>query len=232
MPTIRLYDLAGADSERRFSPFCWRTKLALAHKGLAVDTVPWRFTEKDAIAFSGQGRVPVLVDGDTTVVDSWVIAVYLETQFPDKPSLFGGDAGLAVTRFMNMWADKVLHPALAPLVLTDIYAHVAPQDREYFRASREKVFGKPLEQISAGRDEAVLAFRQTIEPLRAVLALQSYLAGERPAYADYIVFGAFQWARCISPFKLLLDDDAVARWRLRMLAAFDGLAGKAPGYPV
>jgi len=32
--TITLYDLAGAEAERRFSPFCWRTKMALAHKVL------------------------------------------------------------------------------------------------------------------------------------------------------------------------------------------------------
>src|SRR6266496_2879469 len=63
MPII-LYDLAGAEPDRRFSPFCWRARMALAHKGLEVETVPWRFAEKDAIAFSGQGRVPVLIDGD------------------------------------------------------------------------------------------------------------------------------------------------------------------------
>ena len=56
---LRLYDLAGAELERRFSPYCWRIKLALMHKGLPFDTMPWRFTEKNAIAFSGQGRVPV-----------------------------------------------------------------------------------------------------------------------------------------------------------------------------
>ena len=56
---LRLYDLAGADPDRCFSPYCWRTKLALAHKGLVAETVPWRFTDKDVIAFSGQGRVPV-----------------------------------------------------------------------------------------------------------------------------------------------------------------------------
>jgi glutathione S-transferase len=61
---MQLYDLAGADLERRFSPYCWRIKLALMHKGLPFDTIPWRFTEKRAIAFSGQGRVPVLIDGD------------------------------------------------------------------------------------------------------------------------------------------------------------------------
>ena len=60
---IKLYDLAGAEPDRRFSPYCWRTRMALAHKGLEVETIPWRFTEKDAIAFSGQGRVPVLIDG-------------------------------------------------------------------------------------------------------------------------------------------------------------------------
>lgn len=232
MANIRLYDLAGADPERRFSPYCWRTKLALAHKGLPVETIPWRFTDKDVIAFSGQGKAPVLVDGDKTVFDSWAIAAYLEETYPDKPSLFGGEAGRAVTRFVNMWTDRVVHPALAPLVLIDIYAHIHDKDREYFRTSREKVFGMPLEQVSAGRDTKVLAFRQSIEPLRALLQLQPFVAGKQPAYADFILFGAFQWARCISPFKLLLDDDPVAQWRARMLEAYGGLASRAVAYPV
>ena len=71
---IVLHDLAGADPELRFSPYCWRTKMALAHKGLAIETIPWRFTDKAALAFSGQGRVPVIRDGDRVVSDSWAIA--------------------------------------------------------------------------------------------------------------------------------------------------------------
>ena len=71
---ITMHDLAGADPALRFSPYCWRARMALAHKGLAVETVPWRFTEKDAIAFSGQGRVPVIRDGERVVPDSWSIA--------------------------------------------------------------------------------------------------------------------------------------------------------------
>jgi glutathione S-transferase len=50
--TLRLYDLAGAQPERRFSPYCWRIRLALAHKNLPVETIPWRFTEKAEIAAS------------------------------------------------------------------------------------------------------------------------------------------------------------------------------------
>ena len=40
--TLRLYDLAEAQPERRFSPYCWRIRLALTHKNLPVETIPWR----------------------------------------------------------------------------------------------------------------------------------------------------------------------------------------------
>ena len=62
--TIRMYDLAAADPAVRFSPYCWRIRMALAHKGLDVETIAWRFTDKSAISFSGQGSVPVIRDGD------------------------------------------------------------------------------------------------------------------------------------------------------------------------
>ena len=142
---LQLYDLAGAEAERRFSPYCWRTKLALKHKGLPFDTIPWRFSEKNMIAFSGQGRVPVLVDGDQVVSDSWTIANYLEDTYADRPSLFRGDGGRAVTRFVNAWADGVLVGGILRLVVTDIFAHLAEKDRAYFRETREQRLGAKLE---------------------------------------------------------------------------------------
>lgn len=229
---LQLYDLAGAEPERRFSPYCWRTKLALMHKGLPFDTMPWRFTDKDALAFSGQGRVPVLLDGDRVVFDSWTIATYLEDSYPDRPSLFRGDGGRAVTRFVNAWADSALAGGILRLVVTDIFAHLHEKDRAYFRETREKRLGATLEVLSANRDVDVLAFRKTLEPVRTVLVAQPYFGGEAPAYADYAVFGCFQWARCISPFPLLLKDDPVWAWRDRLLSAFDGFARHAIGYPV
>ena len=229
---LQLYDLAGAEPERRFSPYCWRTKLALMHKGLAFETIPWRFTEKDAIAFSGQGRVPVLLDGDRVVFDSWTIATYLEDSYPDRPSLFRGVGGRAVTRFVNAWADTILIGGILRLVVTDIFAHLHDKDRAYFRETREKRLGATLEAVSANRNTDVLTFRKTLEPVRTVLAAQPYFGGEMPAYADYAVFGCFQWARCISSFPLLLNDDPVWAWRDRLLSTFDGFARNALGYPV
>ena len=51
-------------------------------------------------------------------------------------------------------------------------------------------------------------------------------------YADYIVFGPFQWARVVSPFKLLAEEDPIHAWREKLLDAFDGMARKSPGYQV
>src|SRR5579875_3327011 len=163
---IILYDLAGAEAERRFSPYCWRTRMALAHKGLAFETVPWRFTEKDKIAFSGQGRVPVIRDGDRVVHDSTAIADDLETRYPDRPSLFGGASGRALTRFVQNWTETVVHTGLIRLVVLDILRHCAPQDREYFRLSREERFGAALEEVVRDRDARLPAFRASLEPLR------------------------------------------------------------------
>ena len=59
---------------------------------------------------------------------------------------------------------------------------------------------------------------------------QDFLSGSRSGYADYIVFGAFQWARAISDFEVLAADDPVRAWRGRMLDLFDGLARRAPAY--
>ena len=227
---IQLYDLAGAEPERRFSPYCWRTKLALAHKGLEAKTIPWRFADKGVIAFSGQDRVPVLIDGDNVISDSWAIATYLEKTYPARPSLFGCPAGLAVTQFVNSWADSIINTSIVRLVLTDIFAHLHEKDRAYFRESREKRFGMKLEDVSADRDARVIVFRQNLEPIRVMLRAQSYFGGNTPTYADYIVFSSFQWSRCISDFQLLASDDPITEWRNRMLDAFGGLARRAPGY--
>jgi len=226
--TIVMHDLAGADPALRFSPYCWRTGMALAHKGLAVETIPWRFTEKDALAFSGQGRVPVIRDGDRVVSDSWAIAEYLEDAYPDRPALFGGTTGRANARFINAWADGVVLGGIARLIVRDLLDVVAPQDVAYFRESREARFGMTLEQVQAGRETRVVEFRAGLLPARLVLGRQPWLGGEAPSYADYILFGTLQWPRCVSRFDLLEADDPIAGWQERMLDLFDGLGRSAP----
>ena len=227
---ITMYDLAGAEADRRFSPFCWRARMALAHKGLAVENVPWRFTEKDRLPQPNQGRVPVIVDDGRVVHDSTAIADYLDDRYADRPSLFGDETARALTRFVQNWTETVLQTGLIRLVLLDIYRHIGPEDQAYFRQDREKRFGTTLEAVVKDREARLPAFRASLDPLRRTVERQSFVAGKAPAYADYVVFGAFQWARAISDFELLMADDPVRAWRGRMLDLFDGLARRAPAY--
>ncbi len=224
----QLYELAGADPARRFSPYCWRTRMALAHKGLEADVVPWRFTETDRLAFAGTDKVPVLVDGDRVLHDSTPIAEYLDEAYSNAPSLFHGD--IAARHFALAWTNAVLHPAIVRLIVSDIPAVLDARGRAYFIASREARFGMTLAQVTAGREEGLPQFHALLAPLRHVLTGQDYMGGEEPDYADYAVFGAFQWARCTSPFALLAADDAVYAWRERMLDLFGGLAREVPAF--
>ena len=177
---IQLYDLAGAEDERRFSPYCWRIKMALKHKGLDFETVAWRYTEKDVIAAHGAKTVPVLVDGGRAVSESWDIAVYLEEAYPSRPALFEGEASKVLSFFFNQWTVKALHPVLMRVIITDLFGKVAEKDRAYFRESREKRYGMTLEQVGADPKGALAAFRGALDPVRPVLVQNAFLSGNGP----------------------------------------------------
>lgn len=225
-----LYELAGAANERRFSPYCWRARLALHHKRLTFDTIAWRVTEKDQIAFSKQDKVPVLVDEDQVISDSWAIAQYLEQTYPEYPTLFGGIASQALAHFVTRWVDLSLMPSIFPMIVADIHDHLHPKDQNYFRQGRERMLGETLETVAADRDQRLPSFRQELDPLRVTLQEQPFLSGEHPLWPDYAVFSAFQWSRCISPFPLIEASDSVYQWRERMLDLFDGMARDCLGY--
>ncbi len=223
---IALYDLAGADPTLRFSPYCWRTKFALAHKGVPVDAMAWRFTDTATIAFSGQGRVPVIQDGATVVSDSWAIASYLDQTLPD-PTLFGGPGGQAHARFINAWADSVMVPGIATLIVRDLLDVVAEKDKAYFRSSRESRFGKTLEEVQEGREQRVAAFRASLTPLRVALQGRPWLGGPNPSYADHIVAGTLMWPRCTSTFPVIDPEGPIAEWFGRVLDLYDGFGRSA-----
>ncbi len=224
-----LYELTGKD-DRRFSPYCWRTRMALAHKGISVDYEACCFTEKDKIAFSGSEKYPVLVEGDEIVADSWKIACYLEDTYPDKPSLFGGDGGRHMAYFLNTWTDTQLHPAILRTIIWDVFQHINDADIEYFRADREARFKQTLEALRDEQESRAEELEKTLLPLRLVLKKQAWFGGNAPSYDDYIVFGALQWPRSVSPFPVVKPDDSVYEWRSRMIGLFDNLADSTTHY--
>jgi glutathione S-transferase len=133
---------------------------------------------------------------------------------------------------LNWWGDTVVVAGMFPFIVADIHGHLRPADQAYFRESREARFKKSLEEIASTRDKGVDTFRKSLDPMRLTLKTQPFLGGAAPNYADYIVFGPFQWARAISPFRLLAEDDPIHAWREKMLDAFGGIARNSAGYAV
>ena len=224
---IVLYELGGKN-ERRYSLFSWRTRMALRHKGLEFESMPVCMSDKAAIAFSGGKTVPVIKDGDAVVRDSWKIAEHLESRYPDAPSLFGGQIGHGVTQAFNTWTDRVLVPAMLPVIVADIHERVDPRDDAYFRQMMEKIVRTTLEEARAQREAALGRLGRVIEPLQATFKRQAFMAGAAPAYADYILLSVFQWARVMSPHELLAPEDPLCQWRERMLDLYGGLARNVP----
>src|SRR5215471_6608768 len=136
---ITLYDLV-FEEDRRPSPFCWRAKFALKHKGLTWRDEPVGFTEKQKIAFAQSQLVPVIHDGPNVVKDSWAIARHLDEAYPDKP-LFKSEMALSYAHFFASWVDTAVHPALFPNLVGDLYDRVRPVDQPYFKESRGKRLG-------------------------------------------------------------------------------------------
>jgi glutathione S-transferase len=208
--------------------------MALAHKGLESTSVVEGvgFSQKDKLEFSSQGLVPIIRDDDMIISDSWDIAVYLEKSYESPTSLFGTSNDFNQVKFISSWVDSQLHPLIARCVVRDILNVISPSEHEYFRTSREKRFGKSLEEVVADRENTRTTLQQALYPIRKVLEIGSFLGGDNPNFSDYAIFGAFMWARVTSAFPLLELSDPLYNWRERMLLLYDGLAKNAPAVDI
>lgn len=197
--------------------------MALAHKGLAANKVPTRFLEVPEVEGGVSKTVPVIRDGNRVVADSFAIALYLEEAYPELPTLFSGEGGKAMARFIERWSQLTIHPYITSVALVDLHGMQDEPNAAYFRENREQRLGKRLEEVVAGRDAGLASFRASLEPLRSMLTYQPFIGGASPLFADYIVFGALQWARIASPYGLLDEGDSVAQWFERCLDLHGGI---------
>jgi glutathione S-transferase len=91
-----------------FSTNVERVALALAHKGLEVESVWIDYGDRSPVeAVSGQGLVPVLVDDEEVVPDSARILAWLEERHPEPPLYPPEDPRRAEVETFVDWFDNV-----------------------------------------------------------------------------------------------------------------------------
>jgi glutathione S-transferase len=96
------------------SPFSRRTRLALAHKGLACELreageASWR---EQAGRLVAQKTIPVLADGAVALADSNAISRWLDAKYPDTPRVWpegeGALASLEVTALVDTALNNIV----------------------------------------------------------------------------------------------------------------------------
>ena len=174
-----------------FSTNVERVALALGFKGLEVESVVISYEDRSPVVeVSGQGLVPVLMDGSEVVADSVRILRYLEEKWPE-PALFPRDvarrAELAV--FLD-WFNEVWK--------------VAPNAIE---AELERA--EPDEEAVAGH---AARMRASLDRFEAMLDGRGHLFGDEFSAADCAAFPFLKYGRLRDPeddelFHRILEDN-------------------------
>ena len=220
--TIKHYELAAEDNDITFSPYCWRTRMALLHKDVPFTTVPWYFADKSATQASGSSTVPVIETNGSWVTDSWDIAHYLDETYPDQPKLFPNEESIALAKLVDSICKEYVFPVVVPIAVPQVYKILGGECQTYFRKTREAFFGTALENIYVEPQTGKENLAKALLSFDNLLADQPYLCGESPAYADYILYGILKWVDIVSSYETLDKDSITGKWFVTMDNLFDG----------
>lgn len=114
----------------QLSPNARRVWLALLEKNIPFQGVPLHLNgdqkHPDFLALNPFHQVPVLVDGDFTLLESVAILDYLEARYPHPALLPSDPAALGTVRMVQMLVDNKLFPAATTLLAHGTIAPLAP----------------------------------------------------------------------------------------------------------
>ena len=136
----------------RFSTNVERVALALAHKGIDIESV-WvdPADRSEVVRVSGQELVPVLVDGDRVIPDSTAILEHLEERFPERPLYPSDPARRTELRLFVDWFNQVWKRP--PNLIVDEEAKADPDGARIAELEGQIAGALPLfEELLAGRD--------------------------------------------------------------------------------
>lgn len=121
--------------------------------------------------------MPIIVDlshHNQVIQDSWDIALYLEENFPDTPSLFHGNVGLH--KFFYDYCTFNILPILFKLIVLSI--DCGPS-QAWFRKNNEAKFGTTLEVYAGDSNKNMEALKLALVPIYHVLKKYPFITGDK-----------------------------------------------------
>ncbi|KAF4617881.1 hypothetical protein D9613_006291 [Agrocybe pediades] len=214
--TIILYDTPCQGEITTWSPYVWKARHCLNFKGIPYKTEWVEFADieshfkKLGINPTGKNRwdggdfytVPAIHDTETGayISDSWLIAEYLEKQYPDTPTLFPGNTKGLQAAFTAAHLTTIL--PMRPYIVPRTPARLSERSGQYFRRTREAEFGKKLEDVIPQGDQAKedwKKFEDSFNMLntwfKATDEKGLFMLGETSSWADLNMASFLKWMR-------------------------------------
>jgi glutathione S-transferase len=183
-PMLRLY-------RALFSTNVERVALALAHEALEAESVVITYENRSpVIEVSGQGLVPVLVDGEEVIADSVHILRHLEAKWPDPPLFPREAARRAELDLFLDWFNEVWKQA--PNTIEEELERERPDEEEVARHAER--------------------MRGSLDLFEAMLEGRDHLFGDDFSAADCAAFPFLKYGKLRDPaddelFHRILEDN-------------------------
>lgn len=163
------------------SPYVRKVLACLNLKGLdyEVDPITPFYGGDEFERLSPLRRIPVLIDGDTSICDSSVICAWLDEAYPQRPLLPASPADRASARWLEEYADT----RLGNVLVWGLF---------YQKRVRPMVWGEPGDEKRIERTLSEEAPR-SLDYLEGELPVEGYLFGEI-GLADIAIASFFRTA--------------------------------------
>jgi len=212
---LYLYDMSNSAGVSA-SPYGYRIHAALHLLSLPYGTELLSFSQIDEMFSRTHKTVPVLVDGDLEIGDSWAIANHLAENHDPGNLLFGGVGGYPLACFITRWVDVTIMGAVNRIIVKDVHDSIHQADQAGYRNKQETRYGQTLEALHLTGGTGLIDFQVSLYPARQSIKDSPYLGGDSPTYADFALHSVFRWSRLISEIELLRGDDRLRGWIRRM----------------
>jgi glutathione S-transferase len=147
------------------------------------------------------------VPTNTYLMDSFPIAQFLESTYPDPPLQLTSELGTAIEAQAGAVAGAAFRASIMPREILIL----PPRSQDYFRPRVEKMLGHPLEDLLDAHKEATAwaaledRMRAVGELMRTNKAEGPFVLGARPSWTDFFVVGVLQCDRTV-------DEDVFQRF--------------------
>ncbi|KDQ33913.1 hypothetical protein PLEOSDRAFT_1061513 [Pleurotus ostreatus PC15] len=225
-PSIIFYDIPSSLDPQPWSPNTWRTRYALNYKGLAYQTVWVEYPDIEEVCkkigaaptrtVAPLYTLPVIHDTSTGVIlsDGPAIAEYLDKQYPDTPKLFPSGTVALQYGFIAAHADAIT--SLFVFALPKANSILNPRSEEYFRRTREQMFGKKMEELTPVGDARVAEWGKYRDGLGKIdgwikKSGGPFVMGDTISFADVTIASFLVW------LKIMFGEDSqewkdIASW--------------------